>query len=183
MVDSQRFISFALSKVACRLINGASENSEVNYLAKFQILRNGIAEKFIPRLSDNCKKEIEGSFKITKDEDLRKSTLQPATAVVLSDNDALLVKIMNKDGDDIAKLVQMLTEANAVEGQKPNDPIVEDLIRQTFATMICFQELFDALNAALCAEQIEQVPKSIQNAWQMANKMRAWEHKTFDELQ
>jgi len=37
---------------------------------KFEILRLGIAERMIPTLSDNCKTEIEGSFKIMEDEEL-----------------------------------------------------------------------------------------------------------------
>ena len=74
-VSSQRFVAFALNKVACRLANGKSESSEAVELSKFSILKNGIAEKFIPRLSEYCKKEIEGSFKITKDEELRKSCM------------------------------------------------------------------------------------------------------------
>ena len=86
-VSSQRFVAFALNKVACRLANGKSESSEAVELSKFSILKNGIAEKFIPRLSEYCKKEIEGSFKITKDEEMRNSCQTGADAVVLSDKD------------------------------------------------------------------------------------------------
>jgi hypothetical protein len=120
------------------LVNGVSETSETKYLAKFSILRNGISEKFIPRLSDHCKKEIEGSFKITHDEELRQSTLAPPSSVELSDNDKVLQAIMRNEGEDTQKLINILKDEFTVEGQEPNDPVIEDLTRQVFASMICF---------------------------------------------
>ena len=97
IVNSQRFVAFALSKVACRLVNGESETSEPSPLSKFTILRNGISEKFIPKLSDYCKKEIEGSFKITADETLRQSALASPNSVDYSEQDRDLIKIMGAD--------------------------------------------------------------------------------------
>ena len=71
-VKSRRLVAFALSKVAARLVRGKSEDAaEASVLSKHKILRNGTAERFIPRLSANCKAELEGSFKLTKDENLR----------------------------------------------------------------------------------------------------------------
>lgn len=53
-------------------MSGKSENDQAtSTLLKYSILKNGIASKFIPQLSDDCKKEIEGSFKITKDAELQ----------------------------------------------------------------------------------------------------------------
>ena len=101
-------------------------------------MRNGISEKFIPRLSDHCKKEIEGSFKITHDEELRQSTLAAPNSVELSENDKVLQAIMRNEGEETQKLIEMLKEEYSKEGQEPNDPVIEDLTRQVFATMICF---------------------------------------------
>lgn len=87
-VNSQRFIAFSLNKVACRLVHGNDESSEANEeLSKISILKNGIAEKFIPRLSEECKKEIEGSFKITNNTELRDSCKAEAETVILSETD------------------------------------------------------------------------------------------------
>ena len=69
--NAHRFLAFALSKVAGRLVNVKSETDEACDLAKFTILRNGISNRFIPKLSEMCKKELEGSFKIIGDEELR----------------------------------------------------------------------------------------------------------------
>ena len=100
-------MAFALSKVACRLVNGVSETSETNVLSKFTVLRNGISEKFIPKLSDYCKKEIEGSFKITQDDTLRQSALSAANSVVYGENDQILGKIMQSE-DDYRNLLEKL---------------------------------------------------------------------------
>ena len=97
IINTKRFVAFALSKVACRLVNGESETAEPSPLSKFAILRNGISEKFIPKLSEYCKKEIEGSFKITADETLRQSALASPNSVNYSDEDKELKKIMGLD--------------------------------------------------------------------------------------
>jgi len=65
--QAHRLISFGLNKVAARLINGKNSNVQNESLAKLKIFEKGIAQRHIPLLSDNCKKEIEGSFKITGD--------------------------------------------------------------------------------------------------------------------
>ena len=169
-----------MNKVASRLVNGET-SSEASLLSKFKILKNGIAEKFIPRLSEHCKKEIEGSFKITKDEELRQSALAPSNNVELSDNDNLLIKIMNNNGEDVQKLIGMLKDSEFVDSREQGDQQVEDLVRKTFTTMICFQNLFDDVNQAMRSDEIDEVPSSIKDAWSKATKMRSWEHKTFND--
>jgi len=183
-VSTHRFIAFALSKVACRLVNGKSEQETCD-LAKFTILKNGIAEKFIPKLSDMCKKEIEGSFKITQDEELRQSTLRRADTVQLQDHDRALIEISQNSTEDAQKLTRILKEGyeenrDSSEELKPNDPLVEDLIRHAFAVMICFQDLYEKLDEAKREDSYDDIHQSIKDAWTKANSMRAWEHKTFD---
>ena len=52
--------------MAARLVQ--SEAGADRKLEAFEVLRRGISDKRIPALSDNCKREIEGSFKIVKNE-------------------------------------------------------------------------------------------------------------------
>ena len=90
-----------------------------------------------------CKKEIEGSFKIAADEELRKSTLQRPDTVQLEEHDRWLIDIMLNGSEASQKLSEMLKEGyeqnrDSGEELKANDPIVEDLIRYAFGTMICF---------------------------------------------
>ena len=73
--QAHRLISFGLSKVAARLVNGKNNNGQNDSLAKLKIFEKGIAQRHIPLLSDNCKKEIEGSFKITGDAKCRELAL------------------------------------------------------------------------------------------------------------
>jgi hypothetical protein len=83
---AQRFVSFGLSKVAARLVYGNDDkDSKSNKLAKFKVFELGIAENYIPLLSENCKKEIEGSFKITNDKDMRALCMKSESEVELSD--------------------------------------------------------------------------------------------------
>jgi hypothetical protein len=72
-------------------------------LSKFSILKNGINEKFIPRLSDHCKAEIEGSFKITKNDELRSSCKIGDDSIIvhLSDKDEKLLSIFDNNGAEI----------------------------------------------------------------------------------
>ena len=107
-------------------------------LSKHKILRNGTAEKFIPRLSASCKRELEGSFKITKDEDLRAKTEQDASTIELSEKDELLKKIYDGTDEEVQKLTAMLTEAVADRDGEEPVPAVEELVRQVFAAMVLF---------------------------------------------
>ena len=43
---------------------------------------------------------------------------------------------MNNNGENIQKLTNVLK--NTVKDESECDPIVEDLVRKTFATMVCF---------------------------------------------
>lgn len=57
------------------------------------------------------------------------------------------------------------------------------MVRHVFATMICFQDNFSDLYTAKEQDEYSEIPQSIKTAWEMANKMRAWENKVLDELQ
>jgi len=84
---AQRFVSFGLSKVAARLVFGNDDkDSKSSQLANYKVFELGIAENYIPLLSENCKKEIEGSFKITNDKDLRALTMKSESEVEQSDS-------------------------------------------------------------------------------------------------
>ena len=143
VAQAQRFIAFALNKVAGRMISGKGSEEEKNVLSKFTILHGGIAEKFIPVLTEQCKKEIEGSFKITNDRELQAMALAPPDTLQLEENDELLLKIRKNGGADIQKLVSALQKVCGDSEQEQPDQVIEDLIRESFATMVHFQDLFD----------------------------------------
>ena len=94
---------------------------------------------------------------------------------------------MTNGSEASQKLCEMLKsgyEMNRDSGEelKANDPVVEDLIRYAFAAMICFQDLYDKLEEAKNHDSYDEIHESIREAWTKANNMRAWEHKTFDQL-
>ena len=93
------------------MINGKGEENEKSVLSKFTILRGGVAEKFIPVLSEKCKKEIEGSFKITNDRELQEMALASPETLQLEARDELLLKIMKNSGEEVQKLVSTLQKA------------------------------------------------------------------------
>ena len=41
----------------------------------------------------------------------------------------------------------------------------------------------EKLEEAKNQDSYDEIPESIREAWTKANSMRAWEHKTFDQLQ
>ena len=93
------------------MINGKGEENDKNVLSKFTILHGGVAEKFIPVLSEKCKKEIEGSFKITNDRELQEMALASPDTLQLEERDELLLRIMKNSGADVQKLVSTLQKA------------------------------------------------------------------------
>ena len=118
VVQAQRLISFALNKVAGRMINGKGEEEQKNVLSKFTILHGGVAEKFIPVLSEQCKKEIEGSFKITNDRELQEMALASPDTLQLEERDELLLRIMKNGGADVQRLVSTLHKGCGGEEQE-----------------------------------------------------------------
>ena len=62
---------------------------------KIELLSGGIEERFIPTLSDETKRQIEGSFKIVEDQKLRELSLASADSVQLTDEDKLLSFIID----------------------------------------------------------------------------------------
>ena len=94
--QAHRLISFGLTKVAARLINGKNSNGQNDSLAKLKIFDKGIAQRHIPLLSDNCKKEIEGSFKITGDAKCRELALTERDEVEYSEDYKQLRMILSK---------------------------------------------------------------------------------------
>ena len=93
------------------MISGKGSEEEKNVLSKFTILHGGINEKFIPVLTEQCKKEIEGSFKITNDRELQAMALASPDTLQLEEHDELLLKIKKNGGADVQKLVSTLQKA------------------------------------------------------------------------
>ena len=67
---TQRQLGYTIGIVTYRLIQmeDLEQSSGLAALNKLNILQGGIEDRFIPTLSDETRKQIEGSFKITADE-------------------------------------------------------------------------------------------------------------------
>ena len=66
--ESLRAINYTISVISYRLILlNKNESQDKKSLSKLNILQGGIESRFIPSLSQETKKQIEGSFKITND--------------------------------------------------------------------------------------------------------------------
>ena len=170
------------------MISGKGSEEEKNVLSKFTILHGGINEKFIPVLTEQCKKEIEGSFKITNDRELQAMALASPDTLQLEENDELLLKIKKNGGADVQKLVSTLQKACGDNEQEQPDQVIEDLIRESFATMIHFQDLFNDVKNMLSfleenEEEVEtdQIPQKLVKAWTAATKLRVWKTEKIEE--
>ena len=65
-------IIYAIGSVCYHLVHlNKDEASERKNLSRLNILQGGIEPKFIPSLSSETKRQIEGSFKITNDFELQ----------------------------------------------------------------------------------------------------------------
>ena len=72
------------------------ENALIN---KLSIYQGGIENRFIPNLSNETKHLIEGLFKISNDENLRKFALSSPDDVVKTEDDQMLEKVMFSSTD------------------------------------------------------------------------------------
>ena len=79
LCESLRQITYTIGVITQRLIkseDGDSENAVLRSLTKLNLLHGGIEDRFIPSLTDETKHQIEGSFKITNDQELRDFALK-----------------------------------------------------------------------------------------------------------
>jgi hypothetical protein len=91
------------------LIDEGKDVPEVQF-EKFNILKTGIALRFIPALTPECKKQLEGSFKIVADPELQeKTTLSADNDDDLTDDDKLLMRFFVAEGKEPDKAVGNLT--------------------------------------------------------------------------
>ena len=76
-------------------------------------MQGGIEGRFIPSLSDEIKKQIEGSFKITNDKKLQHLALQDRSQVILTANDTLLKAVIDstQSNERVEQAIQVLQEA------------------------------------------------------------------------
>ena len=62
-------------------MDSVENDSSIASLGKLNILHGGLEDRFIPTLSSETKRQIEGSFKITSDEKLRNYSTQDESQV------------------------------------------------------------------------------------------------------
>lgn len=63
------------------------------------LLHGGIEDRFIPSLTDETKHQIEGSFKITSDRELRDFALKKQDQVQINPDDLFLLQVIGKDAE------------------------------------------------------------------------------------
>jgi hypothetical protein len=69
-------------------------------LEKLPLTHGGFDTKYIPMMSKKTKTLIEGFFKITQDEELRKASLQKPEDVVKTDEEKMLERIIEADPEE-----------------------------------------------------------------------------------
>jgi hypothetical protein len=65
---------------------------------------------------------------------------------------------MTHSGEKVPKLINKLKELNSDESHNECDPIVEGLVLKAFATMVCFQNLFDQVQRAFECNDASEIP-------------------------
>ena len=172
-------------------------------LEKFEVLRRGISEQRIPALSAECKAEIEGSFKIVQDEELRQRAL-PGAVDVPGDDGAFLDAFMaDRPVAHIAKFLDLIQHhvaqlasdtASSAGAAEENDELIAEakatLAAQAFAIMVHFQGGIGDLRAAVqhvrdegeSVQKLSDIPEQhllpLQSAWASALGVRRWLRQT-----
>ena len=112
ITDSMRQIMYTIGRISHRLITTHNENETKNTkaLANLNILQGGIENRFIPSLTPEAKKQIEGSFKITNDQELLDYALKNENQVQNSSEDNLLISIAtsSRTEDDNSMVIDVL---------------------------------------------------------------------------
>jgi hypothetical protein len=103
----QKQTNYTLGTVAKRLICKEKKSKDSDKeklklidkidLQKLPLLHGGFDTRFIPIMSKKTKDLIEGFFKITQDEELRKYALQEPSDLVKTENDELLERVIEVD--------------------------------------------------------------------------------------
>ena len=94
---SQRMVCYGIGVVAYRLIQlNSSESDDRKNLSKLNILQGGVEVRFIPSLTSETKMQIEGSFKISHDKQLRELSYKNESEVVYEAADSLLMGILDQ---------------------------------------------------------------------------------------
>ena len=91
--ESLRQITYTVGVITQRLIkaeDGESESAVLKSLSKLNLLHGGVEDRFIPSLTDGTKHQIEGSFKITNDQELRDFALKTQDQILIEYEDQFL---------------------------------------------------------------------------------------------
>ena len=89
-------IFYGIGVVSYHLIRlNQDEIGEQKNLSKLNILQGGVEPRFIPSLSAETKRQIEGSFKITNDQELRELAMKDENDVNLEPSDKLFIEILD----------------------------------------------------------------------------------------
>ena len=89
-------VFYAIGVLAYHLARlNRDETTTRKNLSKLNILQGGVEPRFIPTLSAETKRQIEGSYKITNDKDLQSLALKNENEIVLEPSDQLYLEIMD----------------------------------------------------------------------------------------
>ena len=92
----QRMVYYSIGVLAYHLARlNKDETATRRNLSKLNILQGGVEPRFIPTLSAETKRQIEGSYKITNDKDLQSLALKNENEIVLEPSDQLYLEIMD----------------------------------------------------------------------------------------
>ena len=126
------------------------------------MLRRGISDQRIPALSAKCKEEIEGSFKIVQNEDLRLRALPGAEDLPGDDGQFLEAFMADRPDGKVARFLELIQNhvaqlasdtVSSAGGAEENDEeiaeVKDTLAAQAFAIMVHFQGGVGDLRAAV----------------------------------
>ena len=113
MTQKLEFINRQLQLVhtrgAAMLIEEGKDVPHIQF-EKFNILKTGIALRFIPSLSEKCKKQLEGSFKIVEDDSMKELTSRGLNEEQdLNDNDRLIMRFFSELGNQPEIVIGTMT--------------------------------------------------------------------------
>ena len=89
-------VIYGIGVVASHLIRlNNHEADDTKNLGKLNILQGGLEPRFIPSLTTETKRQIEGSYKITNDQELRVLAMKDDTEINLEPSDELFLEILD----------------------------------------------------------------------------------------
>ena len=159
-------------------------------------MQGGLENRFIPELSTETKRSIQGFFRITQDEQLKALAEQEASDVILTEDDIILDRIVSPGAevdpshlsiDGVNYMEQTINVLQAVACQRRGELLMRvggddgmRLARAAFAVIIKFSEQVGIFTTVWNA--VEEASFSVSPDQQIREDGEGEDHHRYDQI-